>query len=314
MKVKLFSHCDLDGVGCGIVGIFAFPDINISYCSYEDMDKIITEFINNKEYLKYDYIYITDLAIRKETVDLINNTHPENFKDNFMLSEMVQLFDHHATSLWMNENFWCKVVVEENGEATCGTSLFYNRLIDKGDLKYNKSLFDFTEIVRKYDTWLWSTKYSDTEPKKWNDFLYIIGRKEFIDYATNAIWSNDALMLDSFANKILNIEQKRIDSYVDYKNKSLKAKTVAGKKAGIVFAESYVSELGNSLANMHPELDFIIMVNPTGGISYRAVKDDIDLGADIASLFGGGGHKKSAGSELDKKLIDELIDKIFDEK
>ena len=33
-----------------------------------------------------------------------------------------------------------------------------------------------------------------------------------------------------------------------------------------------------------------------GVVSFRSVKDDIDLGGEIAHSLGGGGHKKAAGS------------------
>ncbi len=33
-----------------------------------------------------------------------------------------------------------------------------------------------------------------------------------------------------------------------------------------------------------------------GQVSYRTVRDDIDLGGEIAHSLGGGGHRKAAGS------------------
>jgi len=306
-KIKLFTHCDLDGVGCSILGKLAFTSIDVSYCNYDKIDELVTKFITDKEYLNYNFVYITDISLKQETIDLINNTKPENFKEGFLLNEMFQLLDHHATAEHLNENFWCEVKSEENDEKVSGTSLFYN------DLKENYYLsgdaFAFSEICRKYDTWLWKTKYNDNEPKKWNDLLYILGREDFENYVIDKINSDD-LCLDEFALKILELEQRKIDEYIKEKDKTLIVKEILGYQAGVVFSETYTSELGNRLAEMHPELDFIVLIWMKGAISYRTVKD-IDLGKDIAKVYGGGGHAKAAGSEFSQDIIENFIDILF---
>ena len=79
-----------------------------------------------------------------------------------------------------------------------------------------------------------------------------------------------------------------------------------------VFADRFVSELGNKLCKMHPEIDFVAMIDIDGcTVSYRTVKEDIDLGKDVASLFGGGGHPKAAGSEFGQSIKLKIIGEIF---
>lgn len=42
--VKLFSHDDLDGIGCGILTKLAFgEDVDISYCDYDNIDSSVRE-------------------------------------------------------------------------------------------------------------------------------------------------------------------------------------------------------------------------------------------------------------------------------
>ena len=53
------------------------------------------------------------------------------------------------------------------------------------------------------------------------------------------------------------------------------------------------------------------MIDMSGTVSYRTVKDNIDLGKDVAKLFGGGGHAKAAGSRFDISTKYDVIDKIF---
>lgn len=109
----------------------------------------------------------------------------------------------------------------------------------------------------------------------------------------------------------LDIKQKEIDDYVESKDKQLITSSMCGKMCGFVFAEKHFSELGNRLCKLHPEIDFVAMIDMNGAVSYRTVKDDIDLGKDVASLFGGGGHPKAAGSRFSDDVKMKLIGNIF---
>ena len=80
----------------------------------------------------------------------------------------------------------------------------------------------------------------------------------------------------------------------------------------MVFAENYISELGNALCERHPELAYAVIIDiGNGNVSYRTIRDDINLGKDIASLCDGGGHAKAAGSEFGKIIVYDVIDKLF---
>jgi len=52
MNVKLFTHTDLDGIGCAIVAKLAFPDVNIEYCDYDNVNEKIKQYIETEEYKK----------------------------------------------------------------------------------------------------------------------------------------------------------------------------------------------------------------------------------------------------------------------
>ena len=113
-----------------------------------------------------------------------------------------------------------------------------------------------------------------------------------------------------FDLKLLEYKQREIDSYIDAKDKDIIVADIQGYQAGVVFAERYVSELGNKLSELHPELDFITMINPSHSVSYRTVKKDVDLSA-IAKVFGGGGHMAASGSPIDEVMRNRIIDLVF---
>lgn len=310
MKVKLFSHSDLDGISCGIIGKLAFLNIDIEYCDYDNINGKITNYILDEEYKKYGITFITDISVDQYVAQSINNVI--NTSNKFIL------LDHHKTAEFLNKYDWCTVVESINGEKTCGTSLFYYYLIDHGFLQNSRAwkwdkcsnLYQFVESVRKYDTWLWKTKYNEIEPKMWNDLLYIMGRDNFIEKIMDIVGFKYNFGFDEFDFKLLEYKQREIDYYIDSKNKDIIVKEIQGYQVGVVFAERYVSELGNKLSELHPELDFIAMINPSHSISYRTVKNNIDLGL-IAGKYKGGGHPQASGSPVDNNMRSKIIDLIF---
>ena len=87
--------------------------------------------------------------------------------------------------------------------------------------------------------------------------------------------------------------------------------TLAGRRCGIVFAEQNRSLLGNYLAQKYSHLiDYVVIINMQQGISFRCVKDDINV-AEIASIYGGGGHIKASGAPMDNTLKKEVIKLIL---
>lgn len=305
--IKLFTHTDLDGVGCAILAKLAFgEEVDISYCNYDDINENVMNYLNHNDD-SLSYIYITDIRVNEEVAELLDKRGG------------VVFLDHHPTALELNKYPWCKVMVEDlNGVKTSGTKMFYHWLGMNGclnkELEINEALSRFAELVRNYDTWRWSELGEDgIICKQVNDLMYLYGRDKFITWCISEIHDEVFPRLYSADELLLSTKQREIDEYVEEKNEQIIFSELCGRECGFVFAEKYVSELGNKLCKMHPEIDFIAMIDMgTKTVSYRTVKDDIDLGKDIAQLFGGGGHPKAAGSEFSDNVQFKVIEKIFD--
>jgi oligoribonuclease NrnB/cAMP/cGMP phosphodiesterase (DHH superfamily) len=301
--VKLFTHTDLDGVGCAILAKIAFgSEVDIDYCNYNEINDKVNDFIIT-ELESDDMVHITDISVSDELANDIEAN-----------SNQFYLLDHHPTALELNKYKWCKVTIEDifTGLKTSGTELYYNWLVENGYLDKSGALDKFVEVVRDYDTWRWATLgNSGTICKQVNDLLYLYGREEFITWCMSQIHDATFPALYAADKLVLDLKQKEIDDYVESKDKQLFTSPMCGKICGFVFAEKYFSELGNRLCKLHPEIDFIAMIDMDGTVSYRTVKDDIDLGKDVASLFGGGGHPKAAGSRFPDKVKLKLIENIF---
>jgi nanoRNase/pAp phosphatase (c-di-AMP/oligoRNAs hydrolase) len=60
------------------------------------------------------------------------------------------------------------------------------------------------------------------------------------------------------------------------------------------------------------DIDFCVIINmQQGAVSYRCTREDLDLGKQVAALYGGGGHPKTAGSQIDSFKLNEVIETIL---
>ena len=322
MKIKLFTHgADLDGIGCAILAYLAFGEenVDVEYCGYKNVDGKIREFYLCDNPEDYDEIYITDISVDEEVAAEIDGL--------VAVGQKWRSFDHHATALWLNKYEWCvvKITTDQEWMKTSGTELFWdylntNSLFEKFDFITENKIMTFVEMVRDYDTWRWKDLEEDYSLtcKKLNDLFYIFGREEFVRWVINQItvdftnvFSNG--YFDETEQALLDQKQKDIDIYVAEKEKQLRVATDQfGKTFGWVFAERYFSELGNRLCELHPEIEYVAMIDISKGVvSFRSVKADIDLGGEIAHSFGGGGHKKAAGAIFSHDVTDELVNTLF---
>lgn len=139
--IKLFTHTDLDGVGCAVLAKLAFgEDVDIEYCDYSNVNEKVKYYLKTGDD-NLSYIYITDISVNEETAKLLDERGGS------------YLLDHHSTALGLNKYPWCKVVVEDlKGLKTSGTKMFHHWLSMNGslteELENNKALDKFAELVR----------------------------------------------------------------------------------------------------------------------------------------------------------------------
>jgi len=297
-KIKLFTHTDLDGVGCAILGRYMFKEsIDIEYCDYGNVNDKINTFLDSGDYKNYIQIFITDLSVNEEVANKLHSIH-----------EKVKLLDHHKTALWLNKYDW--VLVEEIDDElnlkTSGTYMFYKYTCKEVTDFYELKLV--SDIIRRYDTWEWK-ETNDILPKKFNDLYYIYGRDVFLNKVIKYFEGKNDFLIDEQDDLLLKLKQTEIDNYLDSKNKSIIKTNLFGYKVGIIFAERFHSEIGNRLCEINNDVDLVVIINIDYSISYRTIKD-IDLSI-IAKQLGGGGHPKASGSPLPDDLKMEIIRNCF---
>lgn len=306
MKTLLISHkADPDGISPVIFLKLIRDNIDVILLNANDINPKIHEIISNKTYLKYDEIFITDLTLDKKSCDMIMKTGK---------SEIFHTFDHHAFNLIANDYpFGTAISTNTEGVNECATSLFYKYLKNLyPEIFDNDGLAHYTELIRLSDTWDW-VKTNNKEAKKLNDLHDILGREAYIDYFVEFFKNNKKFYFTSEQEFLLKVEEQRITRYLEESEKTMFHATLCGKRCGIVFAEQNRSLLGNYLAQKYSHMiDFVVIINMQQGISFRSVKDDINV-AEIASVYGGGGHIKASGCPMDNSLKKEVIKLIFNE-
>ena len=103
------------------------------------------------------------------------------------------------------------------------------------------------------------------------------------------------------------MEEDKIERYIRRKRRELVQKETGDLFAGIVYAESYHSELGNELGKEYPHLDYIAILNIGGKrVGFRTIHDHVDV-SEVAGQFGGGGHAKASGCSLNKEAFQQFV-------
>lgn len=286
---KLLSHNDLDGVGCGILAKLAFGEqVKVRYNSISSLNREIEYFLENDE--PDTFLFITDLTPNEDNEKRLNDFYDAKGK--------VQLIDHHKSALHFNDYEWGYILVEDHeGKLTSATSLLYEYLVTNELLEPTAALTEFVELVRQYDTWEWE-KNGNHQAHSLNSLFYLISMEEFEEKIIERLRTSDHFDFDEFEKKILKMEADKIDRYIRRKKREIVQANIGEHLAGIVYAETYHSELGNELGKEFPHLDYIAIVIMGGKrISLRTIYDHIDV-SEVAGQFGGGGHQKASGCTL----------------
>ena len=290
MKRLIISHiADPDGVTPIILSKLVFEEIDYILSENKDVNDNVK---NNLD--KYDFIYVVDLNISEELADFIE----ANYK------EKIMILDHHLSCNNMNKYSFIEVNAE--GKES-GTSLYYKYLLNNynNDLLNRESTEMLVEYVRTMDIYDFS-KTSKEEAEKLEMIFKIYGKDRFIDKFYNVI-INDLELYSKEDLNLVELEKERIKRYIE--EKEFIEISLDNKRVGVVFAERYISELGNYLINKYDYLDYIVLINIDKKISYRG-NGKVDLSV-IAKKFGGGGHVNAAGNCLPSGLKEKVIKEIF---
>ena len=306
MKVLLFTHkSDIDGMGNAVLAKLAFEDVDYVLCETFNLQNEISRFYSDSSIYNYDAIFVTDLWLEEPMLTRVAND--KQLKNKFFV------FDHHKSALEGNFNkytFTTIRILDEKGLCS-GTSLFYEYLVSNNLISSNnKAIQEFSELTRKYDTWEWKTKYNDEMPHELSLLFDSVGCDGYIElmYQKLSKESINEFIFNEVERMLIKNKIKQVQEKLSNYGKKVYYEEIFGLKAGIVFINyEYRNDLAEYFRQNNFDMDFAMLIAlDYGTISYRSIKDDVNVRL-IAEAMGGKGHDKAAGSSISEEQKKELI-------
>lgn len=306
LKTFIFTHNDLDGVGCGVIGKYYFPDAYVQYCSYDNIDDTLLYFLShNKNILSEMRIIISDIYYKQENSDITEMLR--------MAGELI-ICDHHATSAWLNNvdfqhNSFVNVIADSD---VCGTKILFKILDDLYAMPDSTKILEFVENVNSWDVWQWVKQLPETNDVvklkdainhnmsfTLNGAVYFYGIENFVNkmlmYFHNFIDFDDIV-----SEKLVEFNTKQINSVTDYTKTHYEYESEHYGKIPytIIKLNSPNISLASLLCKnaMEPDDKFLAIYidEDKDAVSLRCNVEGIDLSI-IAKECEGGGHKDAAG-------------------
>ena len=216
MKLLISHIADLDGISPVILMNLLGIDFEYELFEIGEINEFISKKIDSNYFDKYDYIYITDLSVSKDIArKIINSKYKEKFK----------LFDHHKSAEWLNKYDFATVMEEVDRFKECGTTLFYQYLLNtfNSEILKKENVVTYVECVREEDTWQFTELKEDAD--NINNLLGFYGNDEFIELYTNKLKNNNTLYFDEHELKIINALNRNKQNYLEsFKDKKKKKK------------------------------------------------------------------------------------------
>ena len=306
LKTFIFTHNDLDGVGCGVIGKYYFSDAYVQYCSYDNIDDTLLYFLShNKNILSEMRIIISDIYYKQENSDITEMLR--------MAGELI-ICDHHATSAWLNNvdfqhNSFVNVIADSD---VCGTKILFKILDNLYVMPDSTKILEFVENVNSWDVWQWVKQLPETNDVvklkdainhnmsfTLNGAVYFYGIENFVNkmlmYFHNFIDFDDIV-----SEKLVEFNTKQINSVTDYIKTHYEYESDHYGKIPytIIKLNSPNISLASLLCKNAMESDdkflAIYIDEDKDAVSLRCNVEGIDLSV-IAKECEGGGHKDAAG-------------------
>lgn len=307
MQVLVFTHKnDIDGMGNAILSKLVFEQVDYVLCGTFDLNKKVSDYISSNKIYEYDKIFVTDLCLEEELLTIINNDEE--------LRNKVQVIDHHKT--YDNEKYtkyeFVKVQIRNDKGLCCGTSLFYEYLVNNSFLKQNNIIDEFVELTRLHDTWEWKTIYNNEKARELAILFDSLGTEGYINFIYEKLMTEEEFTFNNVETVLINNKKLVINDAIEGYVKNIYYKDILNLKAGIIFINyEFRNELAEYLRENNYDMDFVMMIAlDKKVVSYRSVRDNVSVRI-VAEYFGGKGHDVAATNPITDLLQEQIIDMLI---
>ena len=265
-RILHITHNDLDGAGCSIIVKNIYDYVDTYYLDYKDVDSFILENM-----YKYKEVIVTDVTPKKDIIEEVCR------------SVKLLIIDHHKTNTHLQNKSY--TIYNTNKSAT---NLTYEwGLTLKDNIREYEPL---VKLINDYDLWLSEFK----ESKDLNILFTSLGINKFV----RRFLKNANVNFTECEKLIIDLENENLHLAFDEALRDHRIfKDRWDNPFCLTIAEKYNSEIGDYLLNKL-DVKYVLMVNSKKNkISLRS-KGNFDV-SNIATHFGGGGHKNAAGFRID---------------
>lgn len=313
MKVLLFTHKnDIDGMGNAILAQLAFDEVNYVLCGTFDLTDSVEKYYKDGSIYDYDRVYVTDLCLQDPILSKIAQDEK--------ISKKIQVFDHHKTFAEpkYTDHPFITVQLENEKGLCCGTSIFYNHLLQEGLLASdNQAIAEFVELTRQHDTWEWRNIYNNEKSRELSILFDALGCDGYISLMTEKLRNKKTKVFDydSMERTLIDNRKQQIAEKCKFYADRIHYREILGMKAGIVFITyEYRNELAEYFRENNFNMDFTMMIAfDPGVVAYRSVKEGVHV-RPVAELFGGKGHEKAATNPITDEMLTEILKILTEEK
>ncbi len=287
MKIRIMTHCDMDGAGSEIIlrNVFEGHTILAEACSYRTVCSKLTDFFRRGRHRVYDQVWITDLAIECE--------EETEFEIGAQLAEHSHLHfvDHHPQSMRLQA-----VTPGEDQTILVNTEASATRLLY--DYMHNSAadlshLARLVKIIDNYDRWIDHTKVSRC-------FNYLYFGHYWHEKFVQRFMDGD-VTLSERERRVIQAREKEYQGLI----RTLKPTEFLGGELLVVMTDRHINEVCHHLLKT-TGAGVVANINPkTRSVSLRS-RGGVDV-SQIAEKLGGGGHPRAAGFGYDKDSIEKLI-------
>ena len=280
----LFTHDDLDGVGCAVLATLWAKKLNepieVHYCTLGTINRNVNAFLD--EHKKTDRILITDISVDPRTAQRLNSLKKAQ-------KDRLQLLDHHPAHPDMPSYPWMTV---NTAEDVCGTSLLYDVCPE-----------------HLYDTWRFDQDILSYSEKL--NFLHeILGHEAFVEMALDDLEKGQPFRISYYWEQAIHHRMEERDLLCRRKERAMHVIEFEGCQTAVVYADQDISSLADYVLREHPEIEIAAVIYMPSGVSLRTKREDIDL-TKIAWKYGGGGHPKAAAFRFDSAIVPKITELIM---
>lgn len=348
LQIVLFDHDDMDAAGCRIVFTIAHShlkegeDYLIVHCSNNNVDDLVTKTVMRDDVDVNTEIYFSDICASREVLEVLVEKFStvkiwDHHRTNFFATWVVPdakiipenaigvlesgtsiIFQHFAEIAANHPNdprARYFLTPEARTQSILSNKINPDAPVipEGGNLKL---LSELVENIRSYDTYDWKESNNLTA-KKLQTLFFLLGMNRFCNRYINRIMNSTSTgVIDDndleFVEARLENEQRIIDSIgVD----NVYDVSIKGLRAAFILSSTgaNISELSHQFLTKHKEFDMFIGFSffKGGEYSFRCIREDLDLGKDIAASIGGGGHPKASGAPIPIEVRNQIIELLM---